>query len=106
MRGEDGCWIWRSVFTAVPATIDGSAVGGASVDGRGVDINQTPITTDRLNSDSITQQAGARNAIKTKTVVAPHKEIGFPEVLSGEHLASTRKLIGTCPPEQRQAVLE
>jgi len=111
MRGENGCWIWRSVFRAVPTTIDGSAVdgspvGGASVDGMGVDINQTSITTDGLNSDSINLQTGARNAIGAKTVVGPGQEIRFPEVLSGEHLASARMLISTCPSEHRQAVLD
>jgi hypothetical protein len=109
-RGPEGCWIWDSVFTAVP-TIDGSAVDGSSGhsssgDGRGVDKDHTPTNTHGLTSDSISLQAGARPPVGAKTVVGPGKEIRFPEVLSGEHLASARKLIDTCPPEQRQAVLD
>lgn len=105
-HGPDGCWIWSSVFTAVSATIDGLPVDGSSGDGKGVDINQTSITTNGLTSDSINLQAGARNAIETPAVVGPDKKIRFPEILSGEHLASVRKLISTCPPQQRQAVLD
>jgi hypothetical protein len=99
-RGADGCWIWHSVFTAVP-TID-----GLPVDGRGVDKDHTPINTNGLKSNFIRLQGDARNPIWSKTVVGPSNEIRFPEVLSGQHLASAVKLISACPPELRQAVLD
>lgn len=105
MRGEDGCWIWRNMLTAVP-TIDGSAVDGSSGNGKGVDTNQISLTTNELTSNSINLQAVARNAIGAPTVVGSDKKIRFPEILSGEYLASARKLVSTCPPEQRQALLD
>lgn len=48
IHGPDGRWIWSSVFTAVCTTIDGIPVDGSSGDGKGVDINQTSITTNGL----------------------------------------------------------
>lgn len=107
-RSADGCWIWHSVFTAIPTIdglpVDGSSGDGSSVDGRGVDKDHTPINTNGLISDSVRLQGDARNPIGSKTV-GPGNEIRFPEVLSDQHLASARKLISACPPELRQAVL-
>lgn len=108
-RSPDGCWVWDNVFTPVP-TIDGSATDGSSVAGSSVgdgpvDIHQTSTTTNGLKSDSTNQQPCPRGTIGANTVVGPSNEIRFPEILSGKHLASARRLINACPPELRQDVL-
>lgn len=108
-RNPNGCWIWNNVFTPVP-TIDGSAAHGSSIVGSSVgdgpvDIHQTETTTNGLNTDSTNQQPRPRSAIGANAVAGPSSEIHFPEVLSGKHLASARRLIHACSPELRQAVL-
>jgi len=105
IRGRDGRWLWKSVFTSCPVTIDalavdGSAVDGSSVDGKGVDL----IHTDnyRRNQSTLNQPT----AKDTQEVVGPLKGMIFPSVLSGAYRASAQALIAACPSEQAQAVLD
>ena len=110
-RDPNGYWIWRSVFPAVSPTIDGLAVGGSAVDGsstdgKGVDINHTPITTDGFNSNAINLQASAQDVSAGQAGVGLDNKIQIPKILGGEYLTSAQTLLKTCPPEQRQAVLD
>jgi len=105
-RGSNGRWLWRSVFTASSLTIDalavdGSSVDGSTVDGKGVDLYQTDNYIRR--NHSILNHPTAR---ATQGVVASTSGAAFPAVLTGAYRASARALIGACPPEQRQAVLD
>jgi hypothetical protein len=105
-RGNSGRWLWRSVFTASSLTIDafavdGSSVDGSTVDGKGVDLYQTDNYIRR--NHSILNHPTAR---ATQGVVASTSGAAFPAVLTGAYHASARALIGACPPEQRQAVLD
>ncbi len=105
-RGDNGRWLWRSVFTASSLTIDalavdGSSVDGSSVDGKGVDLYQTDNYIRRIQSIPNQPTAGA-----TREVVGPTNGTLLPTVLSGPYRASARALIAACPPEQRQAVLD
>jgi hypothetical protein len=105
-RGSNGRWLWRSVFTATSLTIDalavdGSSVDGSTADGKGVDLYQTDNYIKR--NHSIPNHPTARAA---QDVVASTEGTAFPAVLTGTYRASARALIGACPLEQRQAVLD
>jgi hypothetical protein len=105
-RGNSGRWLWRSVFTASSLTIDafavdGSSVDGSTVDGKGVDLYQTDNYIRRIHSKL--NHPTARDAQKA---VGSTGETALPAVLTGTYRASARALIGACPPEQRQAVLD
>src|SRR5450759_1883116 len=49
-RGNNGRWLWRSVFTATSLTIDALAVDGSTADGKGVDLYQTDNYLRRIHS--------------------------------------------------------
>ena len=104
-RGENGRWLWRSVFTANALTIDGlavdgSSVDGSSVDGKGVDLYQTD------NYRRIQSTLNQPTAGPTQEVVGPTKATLLPTVLSGPYRASACALLAACPSEQRQGVLD
>ena len=100
-RGNNGRWLWRSVFTATSLTIDALAVDGSTADGKGVDLYQTNNYIRR--NHSIPNHPTAR---ATQDVVASTRGAAIPAVLTGAYRASAHALIGACPPEQRQAVLD
>jgi hypothetical protein len=116
MRDADGRWVWSHSLNATPqvaSTIDGlagdgPAVAGATVDGEGVDLLQTELiqtktylkrtttTTDPPNSNPSAQNVG----------VVSIDSLQFPEVLTGDAQRLAISLIGQCPNELRQAVLD
>src|SRR5450759_4467351 len=100
-RGNNGRWLWRSVFTATSLTIDALAVDGSTADGKGVDLYQTNNYIRR--NHSIPNHPTAR---ATQDVVASTRGAAIPAVLTGAYRASAHALIGACPPDQRQAVLD
>jgi hypothetical protein len=115
-KKPDGRWVWRIEFSETPAplhgeiatmtgsAVDGPAAGGPPVDGQGVDLLNT-LNNSRLDYSTPTTTA-AGDEKSDAVVVAPVMEIRYPPVLQGEFLASARKLIDECPPEQRQPVLD
>jgi hypothetical protein len=115
-KKSDGRWVWRIEFSDTPAflhadacttdgsSVDGSAAGGPPVDGQGVDLLHT-LNNSRLDHLRPTTTA-AGDAKADAVEVAPMIEIRYPPVMHGKFLASARKLIDGCPPEQRQAVLD
>jgi hypothetical protein len=115
-KRPNGRWVWRIEFSETPAflhpdtstmdgpAVDGPAAGGPPVDGQGVDLLNT-LNNSRLDHSRPTTTGGG-NAKADAVVVAPMMEIRYPPVLHGKFLASARKLIDGCPPEQRQAVLD
>lgn len=105
-RGNGGRWLWRSVFTATSLTtdalaVDGSSVDGSTVDGKGVDLYQTDNYIRRIHSKLNHPTAG-----NAQEAVGSTGEAVLPAVLTGTYRASARALMRTCPPEQRQAVLD
>ena len=108
----DGRWVWRIEFsdTPAPSTIDGSAVDGSAVDGStvagsGVDISNT------LNQSRVDKLIGTTTtpdvqAAQSGAVVVPVLQIQWPAILNGRYVEAASRLIGACPPEQRQAVLD
>lgn len=110
-RAADGRWIWDSVFkpTSPGSTIDalsvgGSAVDGSTVDGKGVDITQTR-NTSRLDQ-SIHCKTTTTGTPEPAVVVGDSMGVKFPDFISGNCLASARKLVAQCPAEYRQALLD
>lgn len=105
-RGIHGRWLWRSVFTAISLTIDalavdGSSVDGSTVDGKGVDLYQTDNYIRRIHS-----KLNHPTATDAQEAVGSTRETALPTVFTGAYRASARALIGACPLEQRQAVLD
>jgi hypothetical protein len=80
------------------SAVHGPAADGLPVDGPGVDLINT-LNHSRLDYSTPTTTA-AVDARCDAVVVAPM--IRYPSVLQGKFLASARKLIDRCPPEQRQ----
>jgi hypothetical protein len=115
-KKPDGRWVWRIEFSETPAplhgeastmagsAVDGPAAGGPPVDGQGVDLPNT-LNNSRLDhSTPTTTTAGDEKS--DAVVVVPVMEIRYPPILQGEFIASARKLIDGCRPEQRQPVLD
>jgi hypothetical protein len=84
LRGPNGRWIWRSVLSAVPATMDGLATDGSAVDGRTVggepvDIVQTQSSSDKSITNGLQYRAEPKseektsfhNGIKSRSIEAP-----------------------------------
>jgi hypothetical protein len=116
-RGRNGCWIWDFSFRPTPfcgntssVTIDGLAGGGSAVDGSAVDGKPVhylhTLVSNRRDQDKLKPTTTAPAAPETEAVVGESMEIRFPEFLTGNHLASARKLLAQCPEDQRQGVLD
>lgn len=111
-----GRWTWHIEFGDEPpapptghTTIDGSAVDGSPVDGSAVDgsgvhlhdtLNQTIL--DKVIPTTTTDEIAAR----TSTGTSPVPDFRYPLILQGAALPSARTMIETCPPDQRQSVLD
>jgi hypothetical protein len=116
-KKPDGRWVWRIEFSDTPAplhreistmdgsTVDGPAARGLPVDGRGVDLLNTQ-NYSRHNYSRPTTTTAVRDEHSDPVGLAPVVEIRYPPILQGEFLASARKLIEGCPPQQRQSVLD
>jgi hypothetical protein len=115
-KKSNGRWVWRIEFSDTPepaqrdtaamdgSAVDGRAAGGSPVDGQGVDLLDT-LNNSRLEQSRPTTTARGE-AKANGVVVASMMEIRYPPLLHGKFLASARRLIDGCPPEQRQAVLD
>jgi hypothetical protein len=111
----DGRWAWRVELSDTPvpscristmggSAVDGSAVDGSPVDGQGVDLLNTLNNSrlDNLIPTTTTEPTTTENA----AAVVPVTEIQYPDVLKGGYVTAARRLIESCPPEQRQVVLD
>jgi hypothetical protein len=108
-KKRDGRWAWQIELSdaAVPfhrsSTMDGSAVDGSAVDGQGVDL---PNTLNNSRLDKLIPTTTTEPKASDKAAVVPLMEIQYPEILKGGHLTGALKLIESCPPGQRQPVLD
>ena len=111
MRYVDGRWVWRICLNATPQvafTIDGLAVAGATVAGEGVDLLQTELiqTKTYLKRTTTTTAPPDSNPSAQNVGVVSIDNLQFPEVLTGDAQRLAVSLIGQCPNELRQAVLD
>ena len=117
-KTRDGRWTWHIDFDDEPiappdghSTIDGSAVDGSPVDGSAVDgsgvhlhktLNQTRL--DQLINTTTTTTDGI--AACDTTEASSVSEYRYPLILQGTAFPSARRMLETCPPDQRQSVLD
>ena len=112
-RRSGGRWVWLSSFRAVQgsrttagSTIDGTSVDGRTVNGKSGDTLHTDYST--LNQSTLTTTTADGTAERQERVVASvvTNEIRFPRIFEGAALEPARALLGACPTELRQAVLD
>ena len=115
MRKADGQWRWQIEFTDTPPTapthpgtadgsaVDGSATGGTAVDGSRVDLLQT-LNHPKLDQCKPTTTAACQD--DTAFGADPGRQLRYPDCLRTVPIDSRSKLLGACPGDLRQAVLD
>ena len=106
MRDVDGRWVWRICLNATPQVA--STIDGLAGDGEGVDLLQTELiqTKTYLNRTTTTAASPDSNPSAQNVGVVSIDNLQFPEVLTGDAQRLAVSLIGQCPNELRQAVLD
>jgi hypothetical protein len=124
-RRADGTWEWHSVFSPVPATMtekavdgetgngpagSGSANHGQAIDGAASDKQQTPkqFRSDEDISKELTALTAPldRLFLNLDDALPLESTLTFPPPLDGEKTSQAMRLIGLCPPAQRQEVID
>ena len=107
-RTLSGRWVWLSSFRAVRGslTIDGTSVDGRTVNGKSGDKPHTDYSTLNQSTLTTTTAYGAAGRQERVSAAVVTNEIRFPRILEGAALEPARALIGACPVELRQAVLD
>ena len=106
MRDVDGRWVWRICLKATPQVA--STIDGLAGDGEGVDLLQTELiqTKTYLKRTTTTAASPDSNPSAQNVGVVSIDNLQFPEVLTGDSQRLAISLIGQCPNELRQAVLD
>jgi hypothetical protein len=124
-RRADGTWEWHSVFSAVPSSTDGNAVDGET--GSGTPGNGKPIDGETIDGaagskqqiprhfrsdEDISKELTALTASLDRFALDPSEDqtigakLTFPPPLDGDRTSQAIRLIGLCPPDQRQEVID
>jgi hypothetical protein len=105
-KKRDGRWAWRVELSDTPVPLHRTpTMDGSAVDGQGVNLLNT-LNNSRLDKLIRTTTTTEPKAEKNVVVGVPVVQAKYPDILQGGHLTAAHRLIETCPPEQRQAVLD
>lgn len=104
-RDQRGHWVWENVLSPMPEAVaqkavDGVAADGVAEDGKPVDKNKT-----QNNTKSIQFKKNQKKSAAPESAAA-NDELSYQQPFVEEHLISAKNLIGLCPPNSRQLVID